>query len=105
MKKFIKIAPFLLFVPALVFADTPPTAPINSVQDIVQFLCTIFVDLFYALIALSGIMILIAGFNYVTAGDDSEKVSRATKMITYAAIGIGVALLARAIPNIVENFL
>jgi hypothetical protein len=86
-------------------AVSTPSAPITSVQGLVNLLCTIFGWLFYGLIALSLIMIIVAGFNYVTAGDNSEKVSKATKMILYAAIGIGVALLAKAVPLIVGNFL
>lgn len=68
-------------------------------------MCNIFGWMFYGLIVLSLIMIVVAGFNYVTAGDNSEKVSKATKMIVFAAIGLAVALLAKAIPSIVANFL
>jgi hypothetical protein len=86
-------------------AAATPVAPITNVQQIVDLMCSVFAWMFYGLIALSLIMIVLAGFNYVTAGDNSEKVSKATKMILYAAIGVGVALLARAIPLIVSNFL
>lgn len=96
----------LVPAPLLAFAqNTPPVAAINNVQDLVQLMCTIFGYMFYGLITLSTIMILVAAFNYATAGDDSEKVRKATKMITYVAIAIAVALLARAIPTIVANFL
>jgi hypothetical protein len=79
--------------------------PITTLQGLVDLMCKAFDYLFYGLIALSVIMIVIAGYHYVTAGDNSEKVSKANKTILYAAIGIGVALLARAIPLIVGNFL
>lgn len=82
-----------------------PTSPITTVQGIVNLECAVFDVIFYGLIALSLIMIVIAGFNYVTAGDNSEKVSKANKMILYAAIGIAVALLAKGIPIIIGNFL
>jgi hypothetical protein len=85
--------------------STVPNSPITSVSGIINLECAVFDTIFYGLIALSLIMIVIAGFNYVTAGDNSEKVSKANKMILYAAIGIAVALLAKGIPIIVGNFL
>jgi hypothetical protein len=81
------------------------SSPITTLQGLVNLMCKAFDYLFYGLIALSIIMVVIAGFNYVTAGDNAEKVSKANKMILYAAIGIAVALLARGIPLIVANFL
>jgi hypothetical protein len=86
-------------------ANPTPTSPITTVQGLVNLMCNIFGWLFYGLIALSIIMIVIAGFYYVTAGDNSEKVGKATKMILYAAVGVAVALLARAVPVIVGSFL
>lgn len=81
------------------------TAPITTVKGLVDLMCNIFGWMFYGLIALSVIMVVIAGFNYVTAGDNAEKVSKANKMILYAAVGIAVALLAKGIPLIVADFL
>jgi hypothetical protein len=93
-----------LLVPVLAFAqNTPP--PITKVQQLVDLMCTAFDYLFYGLIALSIIMIVFAAFNYVTAGDNAEKVSKANKIILYAAIGIAVALIAKGVPLIVANFL
>ena len=91
-------------VPVLALAvSTPP--PITNIQQLVNLICKAFGYMFYGLIALSIIMVVVAGFNYVTAGDNAEKVSKANKMILYAAIGIAVALLAKGIPLIVANFL
>jgi len=104
MKKNIIISIGSFFFPLGTFAAAPPP-PITKVQGLINLECAVFTTIFYALIALSLIMIVIAGFNYVTAGDNSEKVSRANKMILYAAVGIGVALLAKGIPLIVGNFL
>jgi hypothetical protein len=86
-------------------SSTTPAAPITTVQGIVNLMCTAFDYMFYALIALSIIVIVIAGFNYVTANGEAEKVSKANKMILYAAVGIAVALLAKGVPLIVASFL
>jgi hypothetical protein len=99
----IVIATSTFLLPATAFAAI--TAPITSVQGIINLMCKVFDYMFYGLIALSIIIVVIAGFNYVTAGGDSEKVSKANKMILYAAIGIAIALVARGIPLIVANFL
>jgi uncharacterized YccA/Bax inhibitor family protein len=82
-----------------------PIAPITTTQGLIDLGCTIFDWMFYALIVFAIIMVVLAAFNYVTAGDNAEKVSKATKMIIYAAIGIAVALLAMGIPLLVGNFL
>jgi len=85
---------------------TTSTAPItiSSVQDLQQSLCNVFGWMFVFLIGLSSVMAAWAAFMYVTANGDAEKVSKAGKTLMYVAIGVGVALLARAIPLIVGSF-
>ena len=99
-----KLSPTTLALINTPSSNTPPP-PITTVSGLVNLMCNVFGWMFYILIALSIIMVVIAGFNYVTAGDNSEKVSKATKMILYAAIGVAAALLAKAIPLIVASFL
>jgi len=82
-----------------------PSQSISSLQDILNSVCTIFGWLFVFLIALAIIFVVIAAFKYLTAGGDPEKVKTAGGTLLYAAIAVGVALLARAIPLIVSNFL
>ena len=97
------IAPLsLFFAPLLAFAQTP--APITTVSGLVNIICRAFAYMFYGLIAISLVMVLVAAYGYVTAGDNAEKVGKANKTILYAAIGIAVALLAKGIPLIVASF-
>lgn len=58
--------------------------------------------IFYIIIIAVGIMILYAGFMYLTAGGDADKPKTANKIIVYAIIGLVLALLARAIPAAVR---
>lgn len=51
------------------------------------------------------IMILYAAYIYITSAGSDDKLKTAKNIILYAAIGIGVALLAYAVQPIVENFL
>ena len=109
-----------LVLPALAFADsglgqppvgggvTPTTVPqgnITSLSGVLQILCTVFAWAFYFLIVLAVIFVLVAAFKYLTAAGDPEKVKSAGATLLYAAIAIGVALLARAVPLVVGSFL
>ncbi len=105
-----------LVLPALAFAQSlpQPIAPtetsvpqgqITSLQGVLQLLCTVFAWAFYFLIVLAVIFIIVAGFKYLTAAGDPEKVKAAGTMLIYTAVAIGVALLARAVPLIIGSFL
>jgi hypothetical protein len=59
--------------------------------------------MFWILISLAIIMIFWAAYIYLTAGDDTEKVHKATKTITYAAVAVIVALLAKGFPTLVTS--
>lgn len=57
---------------------------------------------FAVLMGVVAIIILIyAGYMYITSGGDSRKVSTAKTTIIYAAIGIVIALSAQAIVNFI----
>lgn len=49
------------------------------------------------------IMIVIAGFRYVTSGGSSDRVSAAKGTLLYAVIGVAVAALAQIIVQFVLN--
>ena len=91
---------------------TPPVNPttipqgnITSIQSVLNTVCVVFDWAFYFLVALAVIFIIVAAFKYLTAAGDPEKVKGAGSTLLYAAIAVGVALLARAIPLIVASFL
>jgi len=105
-----------LALPALAFAQDIPTpvAPtpvgvpqgqITSLQGVLQTLCTVFAWAFYFLVVIAVIFVIVAAFKYLTAAGDPEKVKSAGSTLLYAAIAIGVALLARAVPLVIGSFL
>jgi len=55
--------------------------------------------------AISIVVLLVAAFQFLTAGGDSEKVTTARTTIMWAVVGLAVALLAFNIRGIVETFL
>ncbi|HEY5221371.1 MAG TPA: hypothetical protein VIJ29_04535 [Candidatus Paceibacterota bacterium] len=109
-----------LALPALALAQTginPPPAgggvqpvsvpqgTLTSLTGILQLLCNVFGWAFYFLIVLAVIFVIVAAFKYLTAAGDPEKVKSAGATLLYAAIAIGVALLAKAVPLVVGSFL
>ncbi len=54
---------------------------------------------------LSALMMLIAGFLYLTAGGNQEKVKLAHKTIIWALVGIGLVILANSARIIIEQVL
>lgn len=87
---------------AVTYAATPD-AGVYDKQDLGNLLCNVIDFIFWLIIVIAVIMVLIAAFQYVTAGGDSEKTTTARRTLTYAAIGIAVALLAKGFPEIVSS--
>jgi hypothetical protein len=79
--------------------------PVQSLEE-AQYglLCGVLRWIYAAAIIVGVIYILIAAYKYITAGGEAEKVSGAHKALTYAAIGIAVAILAYGVPVIIFNF-
>lgn len=57
--------------------------------------------IFVVLVALSGIFVTIGAFTLLTAAGDATKITSGRNYILYAAIGLVVGMLSRAIPNLV----
>ena len=66
-------------------------------------ICTFVGYFFWFVLALSSIYVIVAAFWYVTAQEDVEKTSKARRTLTYAAVGVAVALCALAFPLIVGS--
>jgi multisubunit Na+/H+ antiporter MnhB subunit len=94
----------LAVIPFAHAANPNPPSPVQSQSDLQKVLCNIVAYFFWIVIIISVIMILYAAFSYVTARDDTERTSRARRTLTYAAIGIAVALLAYGFPSIIAGF-
>ncbi len=61
-------------------------------------------QIFASIIAIAAvIMLMTAGFKYVTAGGDSGKVGEAKKTIIYAVVGLVIAAFAQSIVMFVLN--
>ena len=76
---------------------------ISSTDALFCLISQLFDFLFYLLIALSVVMIIVAAYRYLTAQDDSEKVGKATKTLTYVAVAVAVALIAKGFPLLIGD--
>lgn len=61
--------------------------------------------IFKLAIVIVPLMIVYAGFLFITAGEDISKVDRAKRIVTWTGIGFGIILLAKAITGMIESIL
>ncbi|MGC8651169.1 MAG: pilin [Minisyncoccia bacterium] len=108
MKKFTFFFFIFLFTSfTLAWATPPATMPeipeVNvNIWDILDRALSWF---FGIALIIASIMLVYAGFTYVTASGNNEKVQTATKTLIYALIGVAIALLAKGLPMLVQDFL
>lgn len=84
-------------------ADDP--SPITSVDDIISLANQIGVwvgTIFWIAAAAS---VFYAGFIYMTAADDTEKIKKAKKQVLYSIIAIALGLMAYGFPVLIKNIL
>jgi hypothetical protein len=78
--------------------DCPICCLIDTIYTVTDWI-------FAGVVALVVIFVLIGAFNLLTAAGNPEKVTSGRNYIIYAAVGMFVALLAKAIPAIVKAIL
>jgi len=78
---------------------------LQSKSDVASYIGSILNWVFGILMVISVAMILYAGFRYLTAAGDETKVKSAKKTLTYALIGVGIALLSKAIVLVIASIL
>lgn len=106
MKKIVPLVTILSLLGLPVLAQIPdvPTGP-SDVGGLIRTIRTITNFFFYILIMITVIMLIWAGFEYLTAQGDPERVSKANNIIKYSLIAVGVALLAKGLPSIIASIL
>ena len=130
MKKTIIILSILtisIFITAPVFAgiiptppdSTPPdstsinsqstslniTNPLGGTNDISTLVSNIINFLIILAVPITAILIVYAGFLYITSAGNDEKVKTAQKALIWAIIGFAIVLVASSVPIIIEKFL
>lgn len=91
--------------PPTVFGRQGLPTGVTSAGQFVQIILDLTDWLFIILLVISVIMIVLAGLQFITGGGDPAAISAARTKLIWAAVGIGVALLARGLPAAVANLL
>lgn len=78
---------------------------IDSPEDVIEVIEKLSGWMYSVLIALAVIFIILAAYQFLMAGGDSEKVTKAKNSILYAVLAVTVAVLATGIVKIVEDLL
>ena len=120
MKKIIKyskllpwlIALNLFSLPNLVFGaigDYPPTprppASFETAEDVINLIDRIVDYILFALVILSAAFIAFAGFTYVTAGGNEDKIKRAKNYLVWGVFGLVFVLGAKGVLWIIWNLI
>jgi len=70
-----------------------------------RIVCVVVLWIFAIVIIISFIMLLVAALKFMTGGGDPKEVESARKLLTFAIVGLIVALLARVIILVVAGLL
>ena len=111
MKKFLSglVLASLLVVPVIGLAQevSPGEAPPGpqSGAEMIVLIENIGNWAFTILLVVAVVFLIIAGFWFVTASGDPEKVNKARGMLVNALIGIAIALLAKGLVAVITSIL
>jgi len=89
----------LLLLPFFALAQAGPPEGI----DLIQVLINVRNWLFTILLIVAVIFIIIAGYNFVTAQGDPDKVRTARNFVLYALVGVAVAVASFALVDFIVN--
>lgn len=111
MKKMLKPLPLVLValalavVPAALANSGPITLqnPLTGCNDLSCPVTAVINFLFTIAIPLCGIMVLVGGFQMMTAAGNPEKFGTGKKTILYAVIGFVVILLAGSVAALIQS--
>lgn len=76
--------------------------PLTTIKftDVVDRILNI---LFFIAIAVAPVMIIVAGFRFLTGGGNPETIQGARQMLVWTGVGFGIILLSKGIVLIVRN--
>ena len=81
------------------------TNPMVGVNDITTLVGNIINFLIKLAFPITAILVVYAGFLYITSAGNDEKVKTAQKALIWAIVGFAVVLIASSVPTIIEEFL
>jgi len=95
----------LIAIPVFGATTTFDFNPFGETKDIGTLVSKIIDFLIYLAIPVSTILILYAGFLYLTSAGNEEKIKTAQKALIWALVGFAIVLIASSIPGIIKEIL
>ena len=86
-----------------VAAQVEPPAPVTTIEGLIGVIDTAATWLMGILLAIGVIMLLLAGFTWMTAAGDEEKTGKARKMLIWGLVGIAIGLVAKGLISLVAQ--
>jgi len=106
MKKILAFAvlALVLALPVMAYQGLPDPG-VETVDQLIDKIYKVMDVVFAILIIFAVGFIIFAAFTYITAKGEAAKITQANQMIIYAAVGVLIAIFAKAIPTVVANIL
>ena len=79
--------------------------PLGGTSDISTLVSNIIKFLIILAIPITAILVVYAGYLYITSAGNEEKVKTAQKALIWAIVGFAVVLIASSVPAIIQEFL
>lgn len=110
LKMSVAVMMFILFAMSPVYAqntlnDLTFGSNIQTKDSLRTLIVNILNWLFGIFLVIAVAMLIYAGFLYATAGGSQDQVKKAKNTLTYALIGVAIAVLSKAIVLVVQNIL
>lgn len=107
MKKYILFALVIsMLMVAPVFAESLNIPnPLGETSDISTLVSNIIKFFIILAIPITAILVVYAGYLYITSAGNEEKIKTAQKALIWAIVGFAVVLVASSVPAIIEEFL
>jgi len=99
------VMPVLADDPQSTSTDLNITNPLGETSDITTLVENILNFLIILAIPITAILVVYAGYLYITSAGNEEKVKIAQKALIWAIIGFAIVLIANSIPAIIQEFL
>ena len=92
-----------LLLPVIALADiNPGPTPNGGVFNVVTIINAVLNLLWPIFFGYAVIMFIVAGFTFLTAQGEAEKVGEARKAVQYGAIGVVVGIIAFSLPAVIR---
>lgn len=87
----------------VIYTDTTPHGVSGGMCCMLSSVNYVIDWIYFILLFIVIIFVILGAFNFVTSAGDTEKTTKGKNYILYAMIGLGIALLARAFPAVVQS--